>query len=211
MNTSIVPAQEQMSMSSREIATLTGKQHAHVTRDIRNMLEELEISPSKFGDTYLDSRGKAYPEFNLPKRETIILTSGYSTVQRATIIDRWLELESKAQEGADLSGLDAGTALLVNQVIAVARLKVESEKQNSRLDVIEATIKSGTGYQTVSAWGKMNGAPMALKTAQKLGSACAAKCKKHGISVGKVPDERFGEVNSYPIDVINECSEKLLD
>jgi phage regulator Rha-like protein len=92
----IIPTQEQMSMSSREIADLTGKRHGDVIRDIRNILGELEIPERKFASGYLDSQGQERAEFNLPKRETIILTSGYSTVQRAKIIDRWMELEATA-------------------------------------------------------------------------------------------------------------------
>ncbi|WP_208435737.1 Rha family transcriptional regulator [Bartonella phoceensis] len=86
-------------MSSREIAELCGKRHDHVMRDIKKMLEELNAP--KFGGVdfsgyYLDGKGESRPCYNLPKRECLILVSGYSTALRAKIIDRWQELEKQA-------------------------------------------------------------------------------------------------------------------
>lgn len=84
-------------MSSREIAELTGKQHGHVMRDILAMLVELhgEGGVSSFGDTHTNHQnGQKYPIYRLPKRETMILVSGYSITIRAKIIDRWQELEA---------------------------------------------------------------------------------------------------------------------
>lgn len=83
-------------MSSREIAELTGKQHAHVMRDIRAMLVELqgERAASRFGGSYIGADNTSRPCFNLPKRETYILMAGYSIPLRARIIDRWQELEA---------------------------------------------------------------------------------------------------------------------
>ncbi|WP_375618923.1 MULTISPECIES: Rha family transcriptional regulator, partial [unclassified Bartonella] len=86
-------------MSSREIAELCSKRHDHVMRDIKKMLEELNVP--KFGVVdfsgyYLDSKGESRPCYNLPKRECLILVSGYSTALRAKIIDRWQELEKQA-------------------------------------------------------------------------------------------------------------------
>ncbi len=85
-------------MSSREIAELCGKQHAYIMRDIQQMLGELypEGGQSKFGSTYLDKQGKTQNCYNLPKRECLILVSGYSMTLRARIIDRWQELEKQA-------------------------------------------------------------------------------------------------------------------
>lgn len=81
-------------MSSREIAELTGKMHKNVMRDISAMLTGLKSEPSDFEGSYIDPTGRTLPCFNLPKRETMILVSGYSIPLRARIIDRWMELEA---------------------------------------------------------------------------------------------------------------------
>ena len=83
-------------MTSREIAELTGKEHFHVMRDIRAMLAELQVDESTFGCSYKDGAGRLQPAFQLPKRECLILVSGYSLALRARIIDRWQELEAGA-------------------------------------------------------------------------------------------------------------------
>lgn len=81
-------------MDSRDIAQDTGKQHAHVCRDIQVMLAELQIDQSKFGSVYKAGNGEMRRCYILPKRECLILATGYSVVLRAKIIDRWAELES---------------------------------------------------------------------------------------------------------------------
>jgi len=81
-------------MSSREIAELTGKNHADVMRDIRGVLTGLELVASNFAGYYKASNGKRNPEYNLPRRETELLLMGYSIPMRAKVYDRWQELES---------------------------------------------------------------------------------------------------------------------
>jgi len=83
------------SMSSLEIAELTGKEHRNVMADIRKTLDELNVDAAMFSATYKAGRNNTYECFNLPKRETLILVSGYSVAMRAAIIDRWQELEAQ--------------------------------------------------------------------------------------------------------------------
>lgn len=88
---------QQQTMPSREIAELCNKLHKNVIRDIEAVLGELKIEPTEFQSTYTDNQGKTHKCFNLPKRETLILVSGYSIAMRAKIIDRWQALEAKSQ------------------------------------------------------------------------------------------------------------------
>jgi phage regulator Rha-like protein len=82
-------------MSSREIASLTEKEHKHVLSDIRRILAEADISSAQFEAVYKDQQLINRPCFLLPRRECDLVVSGYSVKYRLAIIDRWQELESK--------------------------------------------------------------------------------------------------------------------
>lgn len=79
MENSLMMDKPPLTMSTREIAELTGKEHKNVLRDADKMLEELGIGASKFGSSYLSEQNKELRQLNLPKRECLILVSGYST------------------------------------------------------------------------------------------------------------------------------------
>lgn len=119
-------------MSSREIAELCDKRHDHVMRDIKKMLEELypESTAPKFGvsdfaGVYKDSTGRSLPCYNLPKRECLILVSGYSTALRAKIIDRWQELEKKTDLASALENPLFVKKLLLESVTQIENLRNE--------------------------------------------------------------------------------------
>jgi len=85
-------------MTSREIAELTGKNHSDVKRDIENTLSQAEIDVSKFADSYIDTQNRWQKEYRLPKRECDLVVSGYSVKYRLAIIDRWQELENNNEK-----------------------------------------------------------------------------------------------------------------
>ena len=82
-----------LTISSREIAELCDKRHDNVMADIRKMLDELDIYAPDFSGTFITEQGNQYECFNLPKRECLILVSGYNVKIRTKIIDRWQQLE----------------------------------------------------------------------------------------------------------------------
>jgi phage antirepressor YoqD-like protein len=86
-----------LTMTTREIAELTGKEHFHVLRDVRTMLAELGLGEGGYIQMWIHPQnGQAYEMFALPKDLTITLIAGYSTVMRHRIVVRWQELEAAA-------------------------------------------------------------------------------------------------------------------
>lgn len=117
----LIQSGQSLTMSSREIAELTEKRHDQVLRDIRNMFFGLGLDLHTSVGVYKDRQGREYPCYNLSKRETLILVSGYNIKMRAAIIDRWQELEAMREKPQQLSRLE------------ILQMALESEKENERL------------------------------------------------------------------------------
>lgn len=84
-------------MSSREIAELTGKRHCDVIRDIRVIIKQLEDDADLRHEEFqqvTDNRGYT-AEYLLTKNQTLLLMTGYSVPLRQKLINRWQELEEQ--------------------------------------------------------------------------------------------------------------------
>lgn len=130
MNLEIFKTGDEVKMSSREIAELTGKQHGHVMRDIRNMEPAWEkVNGSKFGLVeYLDSKGEKRPEYQLTKREVLYVATKWNDEARAMLILRWEELEkqnSKPLTQAELILVQAQALVDMERKINSVEAKVD--------------------------------------------------------------------------------------
>uniref|UniRef100_UPI0036D8E00E Rha family transcriptional regulator n=1 Tax=Photorhabdus sp. RM322S TaxID=3342825 RepID=UPI0036D8E00E len=90
-------------MSSREVATITGKNHSHIVRDIEMMLESLGKHYPNLDDydsKELSIKRKIYNgrvvihEILLDHDLTMTLMTGYSVPLRHKMTKRWRELET---------------------------------------------------------------------------------------------------------------------
>lgn len=90
-----------LTMSSREIAELTGKRHSDVLEAIRAMEPAWEkIAGRKFPlGSYLDSNNQERPMYELNKTECLYVATKFNDESRAILVLRWEELESKQQYG----------------------------------------------------------------------------------------------------------------
>ncbi|MEN1996813.1 Rha family transcriptional regulator [Stenotrophomonas bentonitica] len=213
----LVHTDGRVTLTSLEIADLTGKRHDNVMRDIRAMLVELhgEGGVLRFEETQRNPQnGQSYPVFVLPPREVKVLVTGYSITLRAKVIDRLDELE-KAATPHELSRLEI---LQIALEAEQGRLAMEAERDHAIATKAEiGSRREATAMATASA---------AVREAEKLRDQLGqnsrhatviaveravkgrfpsnayvplrAWCKERGVSAVDVVDERYGTVKAWP-------------
>ena len=97
-NDQILPVAGAGRMTSLEIAEVTGKQHYHLMRDIRNMEAAWEkVNGTKFGLVeYKDSKGELRPCYSLTKMECLYIATKFNDEARAKLVIRWQQLERRS-------------------------------------------------------------------------------------------------------------------
>lgn len=121
-------------MSSRDIAELTGKEHYNVLRTIRDLIDGQILSP-QIELLKSEYRGRELEYYALNKRDSLVLVARLSPEFTAAVIDRWQELEKSNQKKLPSNYIEALEAL------------VESEKQKAimapKADFVDKLVDRG--------------------------------------------------------------------
>ena len=98
MKTNIISTQQ--TMTSLEIAELTGKNHFDLMRAIRKMEPAWEkVNGCKFALVeYRDKKGELRPCYQLTKTECLYIATKFNDEARAKLVLRWQELELQEQQ-----------------------------------------------------------------------------------------------------------------
>ena len=123
------------------------------------------------------------------------------TVQRE-LVHRYFTPKSKARQ------LLQTAQALVEYEERVAQIESVQTQQQARIEQIsqrQSDMDGDTGYATVAAYCRRKGIDAPKAFANKLGRKATGVCKLLNIRIGKVPDERWGQVNSYPMRVLDQC------
>lgn len=187
-------------MSSREIAQLTNKEHKNVLRDIENLninyekLALLKIEPCE----YKAENGQTYREFRLTKMQTFDLLTGYNAELRIKVNRRWAELEEKQIKPlSQLEILAQSAQILLEQDRRINQVQ-------EQVNLIEAKLTTRPEYFTVAGYATLQKIDCGLKLASSLGRKASKLCKERGIETEEIPDPRFGLVKTYPTHILKE-------
>jgi len=166
----------------------------HINAKIKDMfadkIDGQIIRPS------LDSRGYV-TDYNLPELEATMFVAKWDIAFLEQVVTFFIN--NKPQ----LSLLDT----LAQGLAQMAELERKQNNQTSQLSAIakrQDEMDGDTKFMTVLAYGRVNKLNLPLKEANKIGRKAAKFCKKEGILMGSVPDERWGTVKSYPVSVLDE-------
>lgn len=188
-------------MTSLEVAEITGKEHKSVLRDIRDEIEKLESQriftehifvPSE----YQDRTGRTLPMYILTREGVLQLAARYDAVVRFKLI------EKVSQPAKVLSP--------VQQLLAQAQMLVEMD---SRVGAVEQGVRRlehncrrtiTSNQLTVIAYANMKGIRPNEYNSSVVGRKATKLCKERNILVGKVVDSRYGLINTYPEEVLDE-------
>lgn len=223
-------------MSSREIASLTGKNHYDVMGDIRDIMDKSEkgnfLFEVKSVSYSIEGQARTYPEYLLPRRETEILITGYDVIRRAKVIDRWMELEVKLQQPAlPATYLEALEKLLETEKEKIAisherdhaiKTKAEiSDKKTAtamatasvlsrKVKTLESKLQDVGNYQSLIAAQLPQRVETEINDNAQTWRVLVKMSKDMNLPPKKVIDARYGEVNTYHVEVINKFIEEYL-
>ena len=198
---------EQKYLSSREVAEMVGKDHSDLLKDIRRYTEYLNEGNLPLveyfrEDTYKDAKGETRNCYMISKKgcEFIAhkMTGQKGAIFTAKYIERFHEMQNALQPKSQLEILQ----MSINQL-------VEQEKRlnsvESRLDLIEAkTTTSPNEYFTVAGFATIRKQKIDVVTANMLGRKAAKLSREYDYPIGKIPDAKYGSVNTYHVDILNK-------
>lgn len=121
-------------MTSREIAELTGKPHYDVMKAIRKMEPAwAKITGGNFSfSEYKDSTGRTLPMYQLSKTECLYIATKFNDEARAKLVLRWEQLET-----AERHQLDKLTSATTAMAESLTTLVTTMNNHSERLERLE--------------------------------------------------------------------------
>ena len=175
--------------------------------DVSKAMERLDDDEKLTRKIFVSGQNRDVWTVNEPGLYALIIRSSKPDARQ---FKRWITHEvlpsirkTGAYEIAGASELD----LIIRSAKALKTVQQKQIEHDGRLSVLEAKANQNsghTGYWTITAWCKLNTLSLSLEQAAAYGREASKISRQLGVEVGRVHDERFGEVNSYREDILDE-------
>lgn len=203
--------------NSRDVANIFGKRHDHVLRDIDQVLET-QGSPDlgnrswfKVVEAFDSKANRNIRSFDMTKDGFTLLVMGYTGPKamqfKVAYINEFNRMEAELRKPVVEADTKDPVTAIMQAMIIVRRDQLALEKRmdanEARLAVVERALPGPTTHMTVLAYFRAKGIRLSKEDAIAMGRRCSRQAEREGVAVIKVEDPRYGEVNSYPIDILD--------
>lgn len=191
------------------------KDHQHILRDIRNLMEGV----SKIGDTPMfeettyihPQNGQEYPMFIMNRDGFTLLAMGFTGDKalrfKLDYINAFNQMETKLKSAKPLT---QGQMLvqMAQAYEAQERMLLEQQRRQSviehKVEAIENRIENN-GFMSVMGFANIHHLNIGTKAAAAIGRLASKWCKRNFKRPEKTKHERWGEVNTYPMEALRVC------
>ena len=206
-------------VDSRLVASRLGIEHHSFLKTLNKYLDKIE---SRFGVVRFEvdkpqesSQGGRPEKYALLNENQILSLMSFSRNTDEVVECKLALVEAfdKAKKRMHPSSSLQALQWAVNQMVEQEKKQLELEKQQRetvvRVDVVEQRLEglnsANTGYHTVRAYCRLNNIKLSLDQALTAGKIAGRLCRNRSIMIGKIPDEAYGTVNSYPSEILEEA------
>jgi len=187
---------------SRDVAEFFEKEHRNVLRDIRNLIAALpadkavlNFEPFRINDL----TGESTSHYLMSRDGFTLLAMGFTGAKvlqwKLDYIEAFNTMEAELLKAKPvLTQFDMMRAVIDNM-----------EAQGQRLFSVEKAVEAlgaHEDYRSIKAHAALIGRKITTKQSGDLGKQATAISKQLGHKIGRIPDDAFGQVNSYHRDVL---------
>ena len=195
-------------MSSLEIAEIVGKEHNKILRDIRDEVEKLEKhgirAEAIFGlGKYVDKNNQKRPMYVLTREGVLQLAARYSAVVRFRLIEKVTVPGNSISVPHQLLAQAQYLVDVENRLNTVEGNMVGLQKEISRIEHNERRTITNN-HLTVIAYANMKGINPSTYNSSAVGRKATKLCRDRELLIGTVVDSKYGYINTYPIEVLDE-------
>lgn len=199
---------EQKYLNSREVAEMVEKEHKNLLRDIRNyidLLTETNFEPSEYfiEDCYKDATGRTLICYLVSKKGCEFIAHKLTGQKGAMFTAKYIERFHEMQD--TLTGSMTSLQVLQQIVNRMVEQEQETQRLSDRVDMIEAKATTiPNEYFTIAGFATIRKQKIDVSKANILGRKAANMSRRLGYDIGKISDPRFGTVNTYHVDILND-------
>lgn len=199
---------EQKYINSRDVAEMVGKAHSDLLKDIRKYKDYLTEGNFPFSeyfveDCYQDATGRTLICYKVSKKGCEFIAHKLTGQKGAEFTAKYIERFHEMQD--HINGSMTSLQILQQMVNKMVEQEQQMQGLSDRLDMIEAkTITSPVDYYTVAGFASIRKQRIDASRANLVGRKAAQMSRALGYHIGKVSDPKYGTVNTYHVDVLNE-------